>query len=76
MAEVEEISYTPEELQEIERIVDLVGKSGRKPIAVKETAAPDEGGAVAVAEKPEAPEEAIAEDYHAAPETFEGARRP
>ena len=44
MAEVEEITYTPEELQEIERIVDLVGKSGRKLVPVKDTAAPDQDG--------------------------------
>ncbi|HOD13960.1 MAG TPA: tetratricopeptide repeat protein [Spirochaetota bacterium] len=71
MAEVEEITYTPEELQEIERIVDLVGKSGRKIISVKDTAAPAET-AVAVEEKPDVPEETIAEDFHAAPESFDG----
>jgi hypothetical protein len=51
MAETEEVSYTPEELAEIERIVDLVEKSGRKTVAVKETPAPAK--AVAVAEPPE-----------------------
>ncbi len=70
MAEVEEKTYTPEELQEIERIVDLVGKSGRKIISVKDTTAPDQT-AVAVEEKPEVPEDTIAEDYHAAPESFD-----
>lgn len=66
----EETIYSPEELQEIERIVDLVGKSGRKIVSVKETAAPAKA-AVAVEERPEA-EEAIAEDYHAAPASFDG----
>lgn len=68
----EETIYSPEELQEIERIVDLVGKSGRKIVSVKETAAPATAkAAVAVEERPEA-EEAIAEEYHAAPASFDG----
>lgn len=65
MAETEEISYTPEELSEIERIVDLLERSGRKPLAVKDTAAPS----TAVAEAEEAPP--VEEEYHAAPEKFE-----
>ena len=35
MAEEEEISYTPEELQEIERIVELVGSGGQRGAGAK-----------------------------------------
>ncbi len=61
MAEVEEISYTPEELGEIERIVALVERSGHGIRGESEAEVP--------AEKEEAP--AFEEDYHAAPEQFE-----
>ncbi len=61
MAEVEEISYTPEELGEIERIVALIERSGHGIRGEKEAEAP--------AEKEEAP--AIEEEYHAAPDQFE-----
>ncbi len=68
MAEVEEISYTPEELAEIERIVDLVDKSGRGTVAVVEppTHVIDEAGEV------EAEEMGDLEEYHPAPESFDG----
>jgi len=65
MAETEEISYTPEELGEIERILDLIERSGSKPLAARETAAPS----TAVAEAEEAPP--VEEEFHAAPEKFE-----
>ncbi|MBN1497187.1 MAG: tetratricopeptide repeat protein [Spirochaetes bacterium] len=56
MTEAEEISYTPEEIEEIERIVDLVSKSGRKIVEVREPAP----AAVAAAE----------DEYHTAPGSF------
>ncbi len=69
MAEVEEISYTPEELEEIERIVDLVARSGRKPVAAREPAPAHTEAAVS--EREEAPPRAVAEeDYHPAPDSF------
>ena len=70
MTEIEEITYTPEELAEIERIVGLVEKGGRKIIAVKETAPPETAVAVAEPEE-EAGELETGEEYHAAPESFE-----
>ena len=70
MTEGEEITYTPDELAEIERIVNLLEKGGRKIIAVKESAPPR--AAVAVAEpEEEAGEPEFEEEYHAAPESFE-----
>ncbi|MBN2159826.1 MAG: tetratricopeptide repeat protein [Spirochaetes bacterium] len=75
MAEQEEISYTPEELEEIDRIVGIVERSGRKTFTVKESA--PEPAAVAVAEEPveeepaaEVAAEAGEEEFHAAPESF------
>jgi tetratricopeptide (TPR) repeat protein len=68
MAEVEEIVYTPEELAEIERIVDLVAKSGRKTVAVKESAPAHAAVAVMEPEEEAAPE--AEEEYHRAPDTF------
>ena len=70
MAEVEEIAYTPEERSEIERIVDLVAKSGRKLVAVREPAAAH--AETAVMEQEEAPSPAVVEeDYHPAPDSFQ-----
>ncbi len=65
MAEVEEITYTPEERGEIDRILDLIEQSGRKPHAARDSAA----ASTAVAE----PEEAFPpqEEYHTAPVKFE-----
>ncbi|MBP7737945.1 MAG: tetratricopeptide repeat protein [Spirochaetes bacterium] len=63
MAEAEEITYTPEELAEIERIVTLIERSGHGIRGEKEAEAP------AAAEKEEAP--AVEEEYHPAPDQFE-----
>jgi tetratricopeptide (TPR) repeat protein len=71
MAEGEEITYTPEELVEIERIVNLVEKSGRKIVAVKESAPPKTALAVEEPEEEAAGEPEIEEEYHTAPESFE-----
>ncbi|OHD63151.1 MAG: hypothetical protein A2176_11430 [Spirochaetes bacterium RBG_13_51_14] len=69
MSEAEEISYAPEELLEIERVIDLVEKSGRKTVAVSDTAPMK---AAAVEERAEDIEpEAAEEEFHAAPESFE-----
>ncbi len=65
MAETEEISYTPEERSEIERILDLIEQSGRKPHGAREAAST----ATDVAGQEEAP--AVEEEFHAAPEKFE-----
>ncbi len=68
MAEVEETTYTPEELEEIERIVDFVERSGRRSVASPESHhAPVEEAAEEAGEEP--PEE---EEFHPAPESFEG----
>jgi tetratricopeptide (TPR) repeat protein len=70
MTEGEEITYTPDELAEIERIVNLLEKGGRKIIAVKESASPRDAVAVAEPEE-EAGEPEFEEEYHTAPESFE-----
>ena len=70
MTESEEITYTPEELTEIERIVNLVEKGGRKIIDVKESAPSQTAVAVAEPEE-EAGEPEAEEEYHTAPESFE-----
>ncbi|TFH37703.1 MAG: hypothetical protein E4G96_11165 [Chrysiogenales bacterium] len=68
MAEVEEKSYTPEELAEIERIVDLVERSGRKMVAVAEPPPRD------IDESGEVEPEGMGghEEYHPAPEACDG----
>ncbi|MBN2078837.1 MAG: tetratricopeptide repeat protein [Spirochaetes bacterium] len=68
MAGAEEITYTPDELAEIERIVDFVERSGRRSIAPPETySAPVEEETGEMREEP--PGE---ESFHPAPESFEG----
>lgn len=66
MAEIEEITYTPEELGEINRIVDLIDKSGRRIVAVRQAEEPEP-----THEEPAEAPAAAEEEFHAAPEAFE-----
>lgn len=62
MAEGEEIQYTPEELEEIERIVGMVERGGRAIATTR--------GQAAVSPAPHEEPAAEEEEYHAPPDTF------